>query len=273
MTSVNPSLEELVITEEPKKSENVEKKEEMAIGLGELQVTDKIVIQQMSGLMNNCCCYEGENMFEISDRLGHVILRAKEDSSCCYRQCCERLRPFEITIRDRQSNIAIRITRPFRCDNCFCCPCINQVLEVECPPGNVIGHVEQNLNIYRPSFDICDANGDTKYVIEGPSSCKTSCRSCCGKCAFLILRRRRCCCFGRDIVFNITDAETGENCGDLAKLWAGPLEKQRGLADFDRFGIDFPDEAGVDMKVVLVASTFLIDYLYFEGDNGDSDDD
>ena len=50
-----------------------------------------------------------------------------------------------------------------------------------------------------------------------------SCRSCCGKCAFLILRRRRCCCFGRDIVFNITDAETGENCGDLAKLWAGPL--------------------------------------------------
>jgi hypothetical protein len=52
-----------------------------------------------------------------------------------------------------------------------------------------------------------------------------------------------------------------------------PVEKQRGLADFDRFGIDFPDEAGVDMKVVLVASTFLIDYLYFEGDNGDSDDD
>ena len=53
-----------------------------------IQVTDKIVIQQMSGLMNNCCCYEGENMFEISDRLGHVILRAKEDSSCCYRQTC-----------------------------------------------------------------------------------------------------------------------------------------------------------------------------------------
>ena len=52
-----------------------------------------------------------------------------------------------------------------------------------------------------------------------------------------------------------------------------PVEKQRGLADFDRFGIDFPDEAGVEMKVVLVASTFLIDYLYFEGDNGDSDDD
>ena len=51
------------------------------------------------------------------------------------------------------------------------------------------------------------------------------------------------------------------------------MEKQRGLADFDRFGLDFPDEADVDMKVVLVASTFLIDYLYFEGDNDDSDED
>ena len=89
MTSVNPSIDELVITEEPKKSIDFEKKE-MVIGLGELQVTDKIVIQQMSGLMNTCCGYEGENMFEISDRLGHIILRAKEDSSCCHRQSFKR---------------------------------------------------------------------------------------------------------------------------------------------------------------------------------------
>ena len=91
--------------------------------------TDKIVIQQMTGLAASClCCYEGENLFEISDRLGHVILRATEDSNCCYRQCCERLRPFVMTIKDRQSNLVIKINRPKRCDNCFCCPCLNQVL-------------------------------------------------------------------------------------------------------------------------------------------------
>ena len=58
MTSVNPSMEELVITEEPKKSIDPEKKD-MVIGLGELQVTDKIVIQQMKSfqqiyLLFNC---------------------------------------------------------------------------------------------------------------------------------------------------------------------------------------------------------------------------
>ncbi len=142
---------------------------------------------------------------------------------------------------------------------------------MECPPGNVVGHVEQNLSCYRPTFDICDAEGEAKYVIEGPSLCRTWWRGFCGKCAFLFLRRKRCCCFGRDIVFNITNAESGDKCGELAKLWAGPLEKQRGLADFDRFGIDFPDEAGYELKVVMLASCFLIDYLYFEGDNDDDD--
>ncbi len=44
-----------------------------------------------------------------------------------------------------------------------------------------------------------------------------------------------------------------------------------GLDAFDRFGIDFPDDAELDIKVVLVASCFLIDYLYFEGDEDDDD--
>ena len=83
----------------------------------------------MTGLIaGTCCCgYEGENMFEISDRLGHIILSAHEDSNCCARQCCERLRAFEINIKDRQSQKVIRITRPQRCDNCICFPCLNQV--------------------------------------------------------------------------------------------------------------------------------------------------
>ncbi len=138
-----------VITEEPKANDSQNDKKDLAIGLAELEKTDKIVIQQMSALMDSCCgyggqsharvclhlslvClhfnrYEGENMFEISDRLGHVILRATEDSNCCSRQCCERLRPFEMIIKDRQSKTVIKMTRPHRCDNCICCPCLNQV--------------------------------------------------------------------------------------------------------------------------------------------------
>jgi hypothetical protein len=136
MTSVGPledSTEELVITEEPKPatSDDSEHVKALAIGLHELNQTDKIVIQQMSGLVDSCCGYEGENMFEISDRLGHVILRATEDSNCISRQCCERLRPFTMKLKDRQSQTVIHVKRPKRCDNCLCCPCLNQVLIID----------------------------------------------------------------------------------------------------------------------------------------------
>ena len=36
----------------------------------------------------------------------------------------------------------------------------------------------------------------------------------------------------------------------------------------DRFGIDFPDEVDVGVKATLLAACFLIDYLYFEFDDG-----
>ena len=82
--------------------------------------------------------------------------------------------------------------------------------------------------------------------------------------------RKKCCCISRNIEFAITDAKTGDKVGDISKLWAGPMEKERGLDNFDRFAMDFPNEANFKMKAVLVSSCFLIDYLYFEG--GDEDD-
>ena len=37
-------------------------------------------------------------------------------------------------------------------------------------------------------------------------------------------------------------------------------------SEMDRFGIDFPDAATARMKAVMLAATFLIDFIYFEGD-------
>ena len=43
----------------------------------------------------------GENEFEISDRYGNLILRAKEESNVCSRQCCDQLRSFDMKLTDR----------------------------------------------------------------------------------------------------------------------------------------------------------------------------
>ncbi len=44
-------------------------------------------------------------------------------------------------------------------------------------------------------------------------------------------------------------------------------------SEMDRFGIDFPDDADLSSKILLTATCFLIDFLYFEGGNEDLDGD
>ena len=97
------------------------------MGLDELDRTDRIIVQQISGMTDGCCNYEGENEYDISDRFDHVILKAAEQSSCCDRNCCHRLRPFKMELHDRRGEFSSVIERPFRCDNCCLCPGNNQV--------------------------------------------------------------------------------------------------------------------------------------------------
>ena len=107
----------------------------------------------------------------MTDRFGHQIFLAEEDSSCCFRQCCESLRGFTMNLTDRQvrqrsekdikyqtillqGKVAIVIDRPLKCDNCLLCPCMTQTMTVECPPGVLAGHVEQSLSILKPTYII-----------------------------------------------------------------------------------------------------------------------
>ena len=54
----------------------------------------------------------------------------------------------------------------------------------------------------------------------------------------------------------------------ISKKWAGTSERNVETSETDRFGVDFPDEVDQGVKAILLATTFLIDYLYFEFDEG-----
>jgi len=99
----------------------------LPVGLDELDRTDRIIVQQMAGMTDACCSYEAENQYDISDRFDHVILQATEQSNCCSRQCCHRLRSFNLSMADRRGEVVSTVERPLRCDNCLCCPTQNQV--------------------------------------------------------------------------------------------------------------------------------------------------
>jgi hypothetical protein len=77
----------------------------------------------------------GENDYLVLDEFGSVLLRGHENSSCCSRQGCERLRSFSMAFADADGDNdgaahVAKAERPFRCNNVVCCPCLNQSLKV-----------------------------------------------------------------------------------------------------------------------------------------------
>ena len=67
------------------------------------------------------------------------------DSNCCLRQYCGPSRPFAMSIIDNNQKEVIHLERPLRC-SAWCCFCCLQTMEVQSPPGTVIGYVEQVYN-------------------------------------------------------------------------------------------------------------------------------
>eukprot|EP00092_Neocalanus_flemingeri_P083446 GFUD01104737.1.p1 GENE.GFUD01104737.1~~GFUD01104737.1.p1 ORF type:complete len:277 (-),score=75.24 GFUD01104737.1:96-926(-) len=252
---VNPTD---VVVDQPKGGKDSPKYS--SVGLEELAKTDRVLVQQLAEYSESTCTcgYEGENQFEVTDRFGHQIFLAEEDSACCFRQCCESLRGFEMTLTDRQGKPSVKISRPLRCDNCCVCPCFTQEMTVECPAGNLAGRVEQSISLFTPTYVIKDRHGEEKFVIEGPTSFCSCFKSCCK------------CCRGRDVVFRIVEISSERQVGSISKKWNGVLKDV--LTTADRFSIDFPPDIDVEFKVTLLAATFLIDYLHFEADPNDSDD-
>ena len=75
-----------------------------------------------------------------NEKIDHAYLSS--DTDCCTRQCCGPGRPFEMKILDNMQREVIHLSRPLRCQ-CCCCPCCLQEIEVQSPPGTVVGYVEQ----------------------------------------------------------------------------------------------------------------------------------
>ena len=71
-----------------------------------------------------------------------LVLDVFIDSDCLVRQCCGPSRPFAMQILDNNQREVIHLERPLRCSS-WCCFCCLQTMEVQSPPGTVIGYVEQ----------------------------------------------------------------------------------------------------------------------------------
>jgi len=111
-------------------------------GLEYLASVDHLLIKQHVEMLEAFTGWESANKYRVFNTLGQDVFYAKEDNDCCTRMCCGPGRPFEMNIVDNLGREVIHLVRPLRCQAC-CFPCCLQELEVQSPPGNVIGIVEQ----------------------------------------------------------------------------------------------------------------------------------
>uniref|UniRef100_UPI00398F5709 phospholipid scramblase 2-like n=1 Tax=Pristiophorus japonicus TaxID=55135 RepID=UPI00398F5709 len=203
-------------------------------GLEHILQIDQILIHQQIELLEVLFGFEGNNKYDIKNKIGQQIYFATERSGMCCRLFCGTRRRLKIKIVDNKGTEVIRLKRPKRCSTCWC-PCCLQKLEVQAPPGEPIGYIVQKWHPCLPKFIIQDENQDSVLKINGPC-CTSGC--------------------GCDVHFKIKNLDESETLGDITKKWGSLIVEA--ATDVDNFVINFPIDLDVRIKAALMGACFLI---------------
>ncbi|XP_043926691.1 phospholipid scramblase 1-like [Protopterus annectens] len=203
-------------------------------GLEYLAQIDQILIHQQVELLEAFTGFETNNKYEIKNNMGQRIYFAAEETDCCTRSFCGPARSFIIKIIDNIGTEVITLTRPFRCTSCLF-PCCLQELEVQAPPGTVIGYVIQKCHPALPKFTIQNEKREDVLKIIGPWFA--------------------CSCFG-DVNFEVKSLDETSVVGKITKQWTGFVKEA--FTDADNFGIQFPLDLSVKIKAVMMGACFLM---------------
>ncbi|ODM98924.1 Phospholipid scramblase 2, partial [Orchesella cincta] len=208
-----------------------------------LVFTDYLVIKQKKEWLEIACGCETKNKYEIHDQQAQLIYKAQENSDFLLRHWCGPLRPFILEIKDKDDKAVVALDRPFACQS-PCCPCCLQKMAIFCPPGHLIGSIEQQ-NECLPELHIKDEQNVVVFIVKKPMF-TNPCG--CGEAAFPVY------------------ASDGINeCGRIVKGRSDFFHEA--FTDSDVFGIQFPPGVNPYLKILLMGATFLIDYMYFESTN------
>uniref|UniRef100_A0A3Q1G409 Phospholipid scramblase n=1 Tax=Acanthochromis polyacanthus TaxID=80966 RepID=A0A3Q1G409_9TELE len=209
-------------------------------GLEYLIQTDQVLIHQRVDVAEMVIGWEMNNVYTVKNSMGQQVFVAAEENDIFTMQACGPARPFTIHLHDNMGQEVLTLIRPLRCGSC-CFPCCLQELEVQSPPGNPIGYVEQNWHPFLPRFTILNDMKKPQLKIKGPF-CDCRCMS--------------------DVIFGVTSLDESVVVGQISKQWGGFM--QEGFTDADNFGISFPVDLEVKMKAVMIGACFLIDFMFFE---------
>lgn len=159
------------------------------------------------------------------DRLWLAFEKSQGSFHWLWRHFLGSKRPFKIRLIDDQQQLYLMIDRPWR----WWFASI-QVYDYH----GYVGSVQRRLAWMQRRFTVYNHDDEPVCEIIGP--------------------------WWRPWTFHIR--QNGEIHGRIGKQWSGLGTEA--ITDADRFGIELPDAAGAASRKLLLAATFLIDFLFFE---------
>ncbi len=142
------------------------------------------------------------------------------------RTFLKNARPFTMNLLDATGQPCLVLRRPWTW--------FFSELHVTDARGNLIGRIEQRFKFFGRLFDVVDAQGHAVAQIQGPVF--------------------------RPWTFKVVVG--GQEVGQISKKWGG-LGREM-FTDADTFGVQFSPAMPQDHRALVLAATFLVDFLYFE---------
>uniref|UniRef100_A0A803TAW2 Phospholipid scramblase n=1 Tax=Anolis carolinensis TaxID=28377 RepID=A0A803TAW2_ANOCA len=180
--------------------------------------------------------YETCNRYEVKNSMGQWIYFAAEENNDFTLNMYGALRSFTIKLFDSRNQPVMQLSRAFHCAIC-CCPCVCclQELEVQAPPGTVIGYVKQKWHPCLPKFAIQNEARENVLKMAGPC---VPCR-----------------CYS-DIHFEVKALDEISTVGTISRQWGGWAREA--ATDASSFQVQFPMDLDVKMKAIILGSCFLL---------------
>lgn len=173
---------------------------------------------------------EGRNRYQVVGDDGQTLFIAGEVGSglglLLLRSFLKGRRPFTMELKTTGGATALRLRRPWRFWLSH--------MDVEDGEGNLLGSVRQRFTFFRRIYDVHGPSGEVLATLFGP-----------------ILK---------PWTFKIE--QNGREVGTLQKRWSGFGKEM--FTDADNFGVTFGDLRDARLRTLIVAATFLIDFVHFE---------
>ena len=199
------------------------------MALEKLRDVTVLAVRQQTEWVEALASFETQNRYAVLDGAGRELFYAAEHSGLLGWWTLQSHRPFTVDVLDREGRPVLVLRRPFRL--------YFHELEVRDGEGRLLGAVRRRSRVFallRRIYSVCDADGRETLALFGPVLHPWTFR----------------------IMADATET------GRITKQWSGVGKEM--FTDADHFGVELPADAEPNVKAVLLAAVFLIDFVHFE---------